>query len=383
MELTIFPALNGDCILIEYEPSRYILVDGGYIDTYQNYLRPMLKQIAMQGGELDLVVVTHIDSDHISGIIKFMEDEDVSIPINGVLYNGFRHVQSDILLSADKENFAHKNICKEGIGLMDKPISTKQGFTLSYLINRRGIPWNAHVGGGAVVSPSHLILGEAVINILSPDCKGIEDLGKYWRKRLIKDGLLRKVHSEEFWDDAFEFSLSMEKPAFHFNERKVSKTYDLLKKCEDPYIPDSSVTNGSSISFVMEVKGKRLLFLGDAYSETVINSLYSLYGSDNRPYMFDVVKLSHHGCFNNNSPELLGVISSDKWVISTNGYKYGHPDIQTLAHIITKDNISVNELYFNYHLPIADELMDDAYHDNFVFDVIAPEEDKPVIIRIM
>ena len=102
MELTVFPALNGDCILIEYESSRYILVDGGYVDTYQNYLRPMLKQIAEQGGELDMIIVTHIDSDHISGIIKLMEEEELSVPINGILYNGFRHVQSDVQFSGYK-----------------------------------------------------------------------------------------------------------------------------------------------------------------------------------------------------------------------------------------------------------------------------------------
>ena len=382
MELTVFPALNGDCILIEYESSRYILVDGGYADTYQNYLRPMLKQIAEQGGELDMIIVTHIDSDHISGIIKLMEEEELSVPINGILYNGFRHVQSDVQFSGDKECFAHKNICKVGSVLKDKQVSAKQGCTLSALIKRRGIPWNTHVDGRTVISPGCLTLGDAVINILSPDSDGIDNLSKYWRKRLIKDGLLHEERSEEFWDDAFEFSLSIEKPVFHFNEKKVCKTYDLVKICEEPYIPDTSATNGSSISFILEIKGKRLLFLGDAYSETVLNSLFSLYGSENIPYAFDVVKLSHHGCFNNNSPDLLRMISSDKWIISTNGYKYSHPDLQTLSHIITKGNDCGNKLYFNYRLPIAEELMDDSYHENYEFDVIFPEEDKPLIVGI-
>ena len=70
MRIKMLPALNGDCILVEYSPAHFILIDGGYVDTYQNYLLPKLKEIAARGGSLDLLVVTHIDSDHVSGIIK-------------------------------------------------------------------------------------------------------------------------------------------------------------------------------------------------------------------------------------------------------------------------------------------------------------------------
>ena len=72
MRIIILPALNGDCILVEIQPSHYILIDGGYVDTYENYLLPTLEEIAARGGELDIVVVTHIDCDHISGIIRMM-----------------------------------------------------------------------------------------------------------------------------------------------------------------------------------------------------------------------------------------------------------------------------------------------------------------------
>lgn len=40
MRIIILPALNGDCILVEIQPSHYILIDGGYVDTYENYLLP-------------------------------------------------------------------------------------------------------------------------------------------------------------------------------------------------------------------------------------------------------------------------------------------------------------------------------------------------------
>lgn len=76
MRIELLPALNGDSILVEYTTDHFILIDGGYVDTYQKYLLPRLKEIAAGGGIIDLIVVSHIDGDHISGIIKFLEEDD-------------------------------------------------------------------------------------------------------------------------------------------------------------------------------------------------------------------------------------------------------------------------------------------------------------------
>ena len=378
MRIIILPAFNGDCILVEFQLSHYILIDGGYVDTYENYLLPTLKEIAARGGELDVVVVTHIDGDHISGIIRMMEE--MPIGIREIWYNGYRHIQSVAVTAAEKETFVHRNISKESQAEKAKTISAKQGCTLSALIAKNGISWNTSAKGYTIMAPMTSPLGDAIIHVLSPNNKNIKALESFWKKRLIKDGLLKKAHSEEFWDDAYEFSLSKDMPGFHFHEKKVSKSYDLLMLCKEAYEPDSSASNGSSISFVLETEGKRLLFLGDSHAETVVASLRTLYCEEKAPYKFDAVKLSHHGCYNNNSPELFSLIVSDKWLISTNGDKYNHPDMPTLAHIITSG--VNNQLYFNYPLPVCQELLKPDYHEGHDFDVIMPECDKGITITI-
>lgn len=376
MVINLLPALNGDCILVEIQLSHYILVDGGYVNTYNEYLLPTIKEISARGGKLDLVVVTHIDSDHISGVIRLMEE--MPIGIREIWYNGYRHIQSLAVTMEEKEAFVHKNICKEYQVEGTRPISAKQGCTLSALIARNGISWNTPANGDAIMAPISIpIGGDAIIHVLSPNKGDLEALGSFWKKRLIKDGLLSKAHSEEYWDDAFEFSLSQEKPGFHFHNKKVSKCFDLKKIKEEPYEPDSSATNGSSISFALESEGKKILFLGDAHSETIIESLETLYGENNKPYHFDAVKLSHHGSYNNNSPELLSMIKTDKWLISTNGDKYNHPDIATLAHIITEGED--NKLYFNYSLPVCRDLMQSVYQEEYDFGVVLPDEEGIVI----
>lgn len=379
LRVIALPALNGDCILVEYMPSHFILIDGGYVDTYQNYLLPKLKEIAAQGGVVDLIVVTHIDGDHISGIIKLLEEDELPIGVKNIWYNGFRHVQSIAKVSEAPESFVHKNICKE-CDIECKPISARQGCTLSALIAQKDLAWNEPTNGDVIKAPMSIPLGDATIHILSPCEDDIDNLCDFWRKRLIKDGLLKKEHSEEYWDDAFEFCMSKDKPGFRFHEKKVSKSYDLEKIKETPYEADDSVTNGSSIAFVLETGGKRILFLGDAHAETIEQSLIGLYGEEKTPIDFDVVKLSHHGSFNNNSPKLLSLIACDKWLISTNGDKYNHPDISTLAHIITQNTGC--KLFFNYMLPIGEELCMVEYHEKHSFEIVAPEDGDGVTVTI-
>lgn len=378
MRIIVLPALNGDSILVEYQPSHCILIDGGYVDTYEKYLLPTLKLIESGGGKLDVVVVTHIDGDHISGIIRLMEE--MTIGIGEIWYNGYRHIQSVAVTTEEKETFAHRSICKESQAEVARPVSAKQGCTLSALIANNGVPWNLPVKGKTIMAPLSFPLGDAIIHVLSPNREDIESLESFWKKRLIKDGLLNKAHSEEYWDDAYEFSLSKDMPGFHFHEKKVSKSYDLLKLCKEEYESDGSASNGSSISFVLETKGKRVLFLGDSHAETVVTSLRTLYGEENAPYKFDVVKLSHHGSYNNNSPELLNLIITDNWLVSTNGDKYNHPDMPTLAHIITKGKGV--KIYFNYDLPICKELSDGLYHKDFNFEIITPEGESGIQIEI-
>ena len=379
MRVIALPALNGDCILVEYLPSHFILIDGGYVDTYQNYLLPKLKEIAAQCGVVDLIVVTHIDGDHISGIIKLMEEDELPIKVRDIWYNGYRHVQSIVKVSEASETFVHKNICKEG-NTESKPISARQGCTLSALIAQKGLAWNEPTNGRVIKAPMTIPFGDATIHILSPREDDIDNLCDFWRKRLIKDGLLKKEHSEKYWDDAFEFCMSKDKPGFRFHEQKVSKSYDLEKIMETLYEADDSVTNGSSIAFVLETGEKRILFLGDAHAETIEQSLIGLYGEEKTPIDFDVVKLSHHGSFNNNSPKLLSMIASDRWLISTNGDKYRHPDISTLVHIITQNTGC--QLFFNYKLPVGDELCKVEYHKKQSFEVVKPEDSEGITVTI-
>ena len=77
MKLTAFHAADGDCCLIESRdsPPRRLLVDGGRTASYEANTRDTLGAIRDDGGKLDVICVSHIDDDHISGIVRLIEDE--------------------------------------------------------------------------------------------------------------------------------------------------------------------------------------------------------------------------------------------------------------------------------------------------------------------
>ena len=393
MRIQVLPAENGDCILVEHAPGHYFLIDGGYVDTVNSYLGPKLDEMAVEGGVIDVMVVTHIDSDHISGILKLMEGE-LPVPVGEIWYNGYRHIQSTAPVTAEKEWVSHKDIAKELNPSPVMPMGGLQGCTLSALIAGKKIPWNVPADGGAMKAPMSFQVGETRVHLLSPNQRDLDSLEKRWRKELVDKHLLDEAHSQEYWDDAFEWTIASEEnkqEGFleHAVEADMAKNLELSKampkNCveealEKKYKADGSAANGSSISFVLETPdGARALLLGDAHAESVIDSLKALYGETGEKYHFDVVKLAHHGSFNNTSPALLDLIDSDKWLVSTNGKTFHHPDMPTLANIVTRGKD--NKLFFNYEMDICQELRKDEYRQ-YGFKVVTPEGEEGISVTV-
>ncbi len=73
--IKVFPAGAEDCILIDFIKEDYrILIDGGYAKTYRKYLNKYLSKLAIQEKRIKLLIVTHIDSDHM-GDLGFFEEK--------------------------------------------------------------------------------------------------------------------------------------------------------------------------------------------------------------------------------------------------------------------------------------------------------------------
>ena len=92
--IQMLPAASGDCIYLEFPDSDFrMLIDGGYAKTYQKYLKKFLLNLAAEGKRLNLIVVTHIDNDHINGIKSLLQENGNAknpqiIGIDEIWFNG-------------------------------------------------------------------------------------------------------------------------------------------------------------------------------------------------------------------------------------------------------------------------------------------------------
>lgn len=382
IRIEAYPALEGDCFLISIgnERKTNILIDGGFAETYHDYLKPRLISMAENGEELSLVIVTHVDSDHIEGIIELFKENGTAknpliIPINEVWHNSYRHLDS--IKQKGEELNPHEKRILSGIisqGAVtqnkkknnpNKDVSAKDGSTLAALLYGGEYNWNGLYDGQAInCNNKELISLTPGINIrmLSPSSESLKKLEKYWVKELRKKKYDFKLTDDKLFDDAYEFYLLSQKDSKQNNEnknvshkdKKLSLDYLLSKKMSH----DGSPVNGSSISFIIEYKEKKLLFLADSHSKSIHKGIQALVDKFNYNPFFDVIKVSHHGSHRNTSVELLSLIDSPIYLFSTNGEKNNHPNSETIARIISrKEGERHRHLIFNY--PVKNNLLTD------------------------
>ena len=116
---------------------------------------------------------------------------------------------------------------------------------------------------------------------------------------------------------------------------------------------DAQVANAASVAFILRCDDLSVLMLGDCYPHNVVDYLRKKGYTPLHPLVVDYVKVSHHGSMHNTSNELLDLIKCNRYIISTNGDKFGHPDREVFAHILCHPNRNRKEkvhLYFNYEI---------------------------------
>jgi beta-lactamase superfamily II metal-dependent hydrolase len=357
-----YPAKNGDCFLISFwvieEEKRHLLIDCGYVDTFQNYLKDDLIKISASGEVLEKLILTHIDADHIQGAIRLLKDNKAEkfITIKEVWHNSYRHLIEHKEVEIDvKQELIFQQIIRRG-NLQsegkqgEKGISAEQGTTVGALLLQGKYSWNSDFYNQAVCieNRSEIELdADTNIYLLSPDKQKLEKLKNLWTDALKRYGVNFNSGNLQLYDDAFEMLLLWEREKAKVAPKPISATKESLEELlKTPFYEDNTATNGSSIAFILRVDNKRILFLADAHPSLIVQSLN--YYQEEGTIIFDLIKVAHHGSFGNISRELLNKIDSERYLISTNGQKHNHPDKETIAHIVTRKVDFHRKLYFNY-----------------------------------
>jgi len=352
IEIKSYPAKNGDGFLVKASASRFaMLIDGGYAETFHRHIRCDLENLAANNYALDVVVATHIDVDHISGLLTFFSlngtaEAPAIITVGKVLHNGLRSLLTrtggntavrpdDLALLREIRLRGYPQ--PDGLNSSPQEIGARQGNSLAQLLRDGGYDWNTHagaipVGEGGLVN---LSLPQAKIKILGPSKVRLDALEKWWISEIRRMGI---VGALEDLEDVFEFVLAHEVP--DAGQQLLSTSDADLAAA---YVPDNSVTNGSSISLIVDVEDRRLLFLGDSRADDIVAAL-----APNGRMIFDAIKIAHHGSVRNTSPELLMLVDSPHFFISTNGDGHSHPNFAVLKAIVDRPAAFRRTLHFNY-----------------------------------
>ena len=301
----MLPAQRGDCLWITYGTTtrqHHVVVDAGPEDTIATLVPELERRIkALPGGKdrIELLVVTHIDADHIQGVVSLLSAPGRVAVFRDIWFNGYKHHDPDELLGGvDAERLSRG--CSRTHALERRlrgpcsPAHRRRGSRRRHASRRphphraRTDPRSTHRAGARLSEVLH------------------QGGHRGWQGPALdpEDLATRGVPRRLLDPDALAAT----------------------RTTTDPSKP-----NGASIILVAEYDGKRVLLTGDASSKGILTGLDRL--GPGRHH-FDAVKISHHGSRNNTSLAVAQRIESPLWLVSSNGASFGHPDGECLGRIV-------------------------------------------------
>ncbi len=342
-QIEMLPAGCGDALLVSWGKDRrslkHILVDGGLAGTS----KVLAKRLAGLRGGLELLVVTHIDNDHILGILGVLGGK-TRVAAKRIWFNGWKH-----------------------IARFNDRAGVPQGNSLMRLLDGSwAAEWNLGFEGEAVYVPDAgklpaVELGPgARVTLLSPTADKLGALAREWRKIGIE-------------------KLATDRAGRAATVKRLPK-YTIEQLAAEPFREDGSAPNGSSIAFILEAGGKRVLFAADAHAPVLLEGL-KRFGAG-RKVKLDAFKLPHHGSERNLSPDLLRLVDCPRYLVSTDGKQFEHPDDVALARVVTLSPSPT--LYFNYATDRNAEWRDPERQRDprSGFTAVAPERGDGLVVDV-
>lgn len=345
----------GDCItlLLEHNDKKmHVMVDcGNFTSEVNDYVENEFQS------HIDYLIVTHIDNDHINGLIEMLSSKP-NLTINHILYNCYQRTSDDLqtwddnMVANVKRVYGHLPVV---VDMLEGKIDAKASKTLADLILENENWKKAWQREYVTVDTPTIDLGDDMgrFIFLSPTQGSLNVLDRKYRllfwKTLYKSKTL-DYDKEETIYEALMRVMTQDHDEESQEEIVSSKVLDenALKSYADEKLKNLSPANEASIAFVWEHKGHRILFMGDANPQQVAGKLGVLYKDQPKPILFDAIKVSHHGSAHSTSKELVKVADSEHYFVT--GGANARPSYQALARIVTAplcEGLSHREIRYN------------------------------------
>lgn len=353
--LDVRPARKGDCLLLHFgskDAPRLAIIDGGPKNVYGPHLKPRLLEIRKARGldeadalQVDLLMVSHVDDDHIQGILDFTRELTAKPPaarrvrVASFWHNTFDDVignTPDELTAAVSAQFGTASLNgglpddatvdadedEEVIASSLKVLaSIEQGHRLRGDADVLGFELNPEFGGTLIVA-------------------GSEELA-------VADGLTFTV-AGPMQPELLELQKKHDEWLKEQQKKKATGAAALAA-----YV-DKSVPNLSSIVVLAKSGDKRMLLTGDARGDKILKGL-EMAGvlAPGKKMHVDLLKVPHHGSSNNLDRDFFERITADHYVFSGNG-EHGNPERESLEMLFDARGADPFELHLTYPIDAID-----------------------------
>jgi hypothetical protein len=215
------------------------------------------------------------------------------------------------------------------------------------------------------------------LTLLSPTPSKLDKMREAWRKDLKKTGI-KPGDVDAAWQE-----LSAQKKYLPDEGLLSSSDSSIATILTRQFKPDQAAANGSSIAFLAEHDAGSCLFLADAHPDAVTASLKRLLQERGATRLkVDAVKVAHHGSKNNTDVELVSLIDSPRFLFSTSGAQFKHPDEEAIAGIIDGAGGRPLTLYFNYLSEFNKKWQEQALQDKHKYSAVYNDGDGPLVIPV-
>jgi len=307
----------GDCLLLEFGSSRkqFVLIDGGPDKTFSDTLEPALKGLVGAGNALDLVVLSHVDNDHVIGLLDLLaalQESHTNRDVPLVRVSRLWHNSFSRTIDPDGEILQRLQVLlnESGAAGIAMPLSAdavfgiREGYRLRTLAAQLSIPINPDFDSDTITvetASKMVTIGELRLRVVGPTRANLEALRKEWLAWLEK-------HEQRILRDP----------------RTATKS-------------DRSIPNLSSIVLLAEAGGKTALLTGDARGDHIEQGLRQAGLSQNGLLHVNVLKLQHHGSDRNVVASFFERITADTYLVSADGTN-DNPDYAMLTWIVQAAN---------------------------------------------
>jgi ribonuclease BN (tRNA processing enzyme) len=385
MKIEVFQSDEGDCLLVTGADGKRILCDGGMKNAFKKFVAPNIAKIP-KTEKIDVVYVSHIDQDHISGILEMMDNavawkvhkyqvknidanhKPPKVPeppkVGAIWHNAFHDLTDDN--SGEIENLlAASALVLSGSSLPDfreaavvnQNLATSIGEAIK--LTRRvgdgqlGIPVNKPAGGKLMLvrnKPKAISLGGMKLHIIGPFSEDLDKLRKEWDAWL--DDNAKALKAIRTASAKTEKDLGMNEI-----DELLGPLFAQAKKFGDR--TGVTTPNLASLMFYVEEAktGRTLILTGDGHADDVIKGLgHSKKLDKDGKLHVDVLKVQHHGAEFNMTVGFAEKITANHYIFCANGGDE-NPDFESLRVMIdarlsdkTKKKF---KFWFNSHSSVA------------------------------